>query len=276
MKYDCNEMWLTLLTATSAAGISERQLFCGTSLAIVFVFFYLHGWFYVLADWYGFLDRYAIRSGSHKVATIEKQWDAIKEASLDVFVVKPLVLYFVYPFVAGKYILFGAEIRSLPVCLLQWVCMKLIFSTSLYWLHRAMHHKSVYQYVHKRHHTYHDTVGFASQYAHPVEGLLSAWHVISAIYLVRPHFVVYCAFLASTLVEIIDSHCGYDVPWAWLYPWSDRYFWGSGARAHDYHHSHNVGIYGGGLTRLWDKLLGTDVEFRRFEEKRLAAEKKAC
>jgi hypothetical protein len=37
-----------------------------------------------------------------------------------------------------------------------------------------------------------------------------------------------------------------------------------------------VGIYGGGLTGLWDKLLGTDVEFRRFEEKRLAAEKKAC
>lgn len=267
---DLNGPWIDFVEYSRNLGITERVLFCASSLAIIFVFFYLHGWLFVLADWYGFFDRFAIRSGSHKVATIEKQWDAIKEASIDVFVVKPIVLYFVYPFVADKYIHFGPTVPALTTFLFQWVCMKLIFSTSLYWLHRAMHHKSIYQYVHKRHHTYHDTVGFASQYAHPVEGLISAVHVVLAICLVRPHFLVYCAFFSSTLTEIIDAHCGYDVPWVWLYPWSDRYFWGSGARAHDYHHSHNVGIYGGGLIGLWDRALGTDEEFRRFEKKRLA------
>lgn len=271
-----NVVWIELLSHLQELGISQRILFCASSLSIILVFFYLHGWFFVLADWYGFLDKYAIRSGNHRVATVDKQWEAIREATLDAFVVKPLVLFFVYPYVADDYIHFGPTIPDARTFIFQWIIMKAIFATSLYCLHRAMHHKSIYQYVHKRHHTYHDTVAFASQFAHPVEGLASAFHVILAIYLIRPHFLVYCCFLASTVTEIIDSHCGYDVPWAWLYPWSDWYFWGSGARAHDYHHSHNVGVYGGGLLGLWDRVLGTDVDFRRFEEKRLAAEGKAA
>ena len=269
---DSAGLWIELQRNSSAIGIDERSLFCLITLSIILIFFYLHGWFYVFADWFGFLDQYAIRSGNHKVATIEKQWEAIREATIDVFIVKPVVLYFIYPYVAGKYIYFDSHLPSWQTCILNWLSMKLIFSTSLYWIHRAMHHKSIYQYVHKRHHTFHDTVGFASQYAHPVEGMLSALHVIFGVMLVKPHFIVFSAFMATTLFEIVDAHCGYDVPWAWLYPWSDRYFWGSGARAHDYHHSHNIGIYGGGLTGLWDRLLGTDVEFRRFEEKRRAAE----
>lgn len=262
-------IWSEVQAQLAIAEISERSTFVGGTLLVIFIFFYLHGWFFVLADWYGFLDRYAIRSGNHKVATIDKQWDAIKEASIDVFLIKPVVLYFVYPFVAGKYIHFDSGLPTIGTALFHWLCMKLVFSTSLYWLHRAMHHKSVYQYVHKRHHLYHDTVGFASQYAHPIEGMVSALHVILGILLMRPHFVVFLFFMATTMTEIIDSHCGYDVPWAWFYPWSDRYFWGSGARAHDFHHSHNVGVYGGGLTGLWDVVMGTNAAFAAHEMKRL-------
>jgi methylsterol monooxygenase len=275
LKAEVNETWIQFLVSCQNFGVNERLVFCGVSLTVIFLCFYVHGWFFVFADWYGFLDKYAIRSGNHKLPTVDKQWDAIKEATIDVIVVKPIVLYFVYPYVAGKFIHFGPTIPAVSTCLFQWILMKVIFATSLYWLHRAMHHKSIYQYVHKRHHTYHDTVGFASQFAHPVEGMVSAFHVVLAIYLIRPHFVVFCCFLGSTVFEIVDAHCGYDVPWSWLYPWSDRYFWGSGARAHDYHHSHNVGIYGGGLIGLWDRVLGTDVDFRRFEGKRLAAEGKS-
>jgi len=241
---------------------------------VIFVCFYLHGWFFVFADWYGFLDKYAIRSGVHKNATEAKQWAAIKEASIDLFLVKPVIFYFVYPVVADRFIYFNNDLPTIQWGVLQWLSLKAIFATSLYILHRAMHHRSIYQYVHKKHHTYHDTVGFAAQFAHPVEGLVSALHVVFGILLVRPHFVVYCAFLASTMVEIVDSHCGYDVPWSWLYPWSDRYYWGSGARTHDYHHSHNLGTYGGGLLGVWDRWLGTDADFRKFEEKRLGELKK--
>ena len=261
-------VWAWVLTETELLGVSERMVFVLGSLLTIFCCFYVHGWFFVFADWYGFLGAYSIRSGIHQVATNEKQWAAIKEATIDLFFVKPVLFYFIYPVVAGRFIFFDLTVPSFRVALVQWLVMKIVFSTSLYIFHRAMHHKSVYQYVHKKHHTYHDTVGFAAQFAHPVEGFVSGLHVVFGILLVRPHFVVFLAFLATTMIEIVDSHCGYDVPWAWLFPWSDRYYWGSGARAHDYHHSHNLGTYGGGLLGVWDRWLGTDADFRKFEEKR--------
>jgi sterol desaturase/sphingolipid hydroxylase (fatty acid hydroxylase superfamily) len=46
------------------------------------------------------------------------------------------------------------------------------------------------------------------------------------------------------------------------------YHWGSGPRAHDYHHSHNIGMYGGGLFGIWDKIFGYDKEFNKFENER--------
>lgn len=267
-------IWTSFKHALYNLGCSDREIFTMGSLVVVIFSFYLQGWFFVLADWYGFLSKYSIRSGTHQLATEKKQWDAIKEASIDVFIVKPMVFYFIYPYIADTIIQFGDELPSFSTVIFHWLCLKVVFSTSLYFIHRAMHHRSVYQYVHKRHHTYYDTVGFAAQYAHPIEGITSSLHVIFGMLLVRPHFIVYCIFLATTMTEIIDSHCGYDVPWAWLYPWSDRYFWGSGARVHDYHHSHNLGTYGGGLIGIWDKLLGTDSDYLKFEEKRLLHAKK--
>jgi sterol desaturase/sphingolipid hydroxylase (fatty acid hydroxylase superfamily) len=165
------------------------------------------------------------------------------------------------------------RLPSLQRIIVEWITMCLVFSTSLFILHGALHSNLLYKTVHKKHHSFHESVGFTALYAHPIEGLFGAIHVVSAILIVRPSFLGLCLFFATTVTEILDSHCGYDVPWAWVYPWSDRYPWGSGARAHDFHHSHNVGIYGGGLIGLWDRLFGTDATFREYERKRLLTTK---
>ena len=39
------------------------------------------------------------------------------------------------------------------------------------------------------------------------------------------------------------------------------------AAAHDFHHSHNVGNFGGFFT-FWDRVCGTDAAYRRFLEKK--------
>lgn len=248
------------------AGMSDQMIFVAISWAIVMAN-YLHAWFFVMADWYGFLDKYAIRSGKKRLPTLDMQWQAIKEASIDAIVVKPLILYFTFPYISGPFVSFG-DVPSGYQMLRDWFLMSAYFSTSLYFIHGAMHCSTfLYKHVHKRHHSFHSTVGFAAQYAHPGEGLASSLHVVGAIMWVQPHFLTYCLFLSSTLVEIVDSHCGYDVPWAFLFPWAGCYPWGSGALVHDYHHSHNLGAYGGGLLGVWDKLLGTDADFRAFQSK---------
>jgi len=236
---------------------------------IHFVVYYLHGWLFVLADWYGFLDKYSIRQGKQKVPSLTQQWEAIYAGSIDTFIVKPILFFATYPLVY-IFLSFDVEIPSTQSCFLQWLGLNVVFSTSLYFLHGAMHYFPwLYKNVHKRHHTYHETVGFAAQFAHPVEGLFSALHTIFGVLLIRPHVVPYLIYLTTQLIEIIDSHCGYDVPWSLLYPWSDRYPWGSGSRAHDYHHSHNRGMYGGGMFGLWDRFMRTDSDFRAFERKRV-------
>jgi sterol desaturase/sphingolipid hydroxylase (fatty acid hydroxylase superfamily) len=228
------------MLALSSLGISERIIFTIAVFVIHLFSFYFHAWFFVLADWYGFLDPWSIRSGAKRLPSGKQQWAAIKEGTIDAFIVKPIIVYMVYP-LAANYISFR-DLPSLTAGCLQWLAMELIFSTSLFFIHGAMHKfPTIYKLVHKRHHTFHETVSFAAQYSHPLEGLASSSHIILSILLVQPHFVVLCVYLWTTFLEIVDSHCGYDVPWAIAYPWSGRYPWGSGARAHDYHHSHNKG-----------------------------------
>ena len=38
-----------------------------------------------------------------------------------------------------------------------------------YWMHRLLHHHSIYKYVHKVHHHFQAPFGMVAEYAHPVE-----------------------------------------------------------------------------------------------------------
>jgi hypothetical protein len=49
-----------------------------------------------------------------------------------------------------------------------------VFNDVFFYLsHRIVHHKSIYGYVHKQHHTYTGTIGVAAEYASPIEQILS-------------------------------------------------------------------------------------------------------
>ena len=40
-----------------------------------------------------------------------------------------------------------------------------------YWVHRLMHDRKLYKYVHKVHHNFQAPFGMVAEYAHPVETL---------------------------------------------------------------------------------------------------------
>jgi sterol desaturase/sphingolipid hydroxylase (fatty acid hydroxylase superfamily) len=59
------------------------------------------------------------------------------------------------------------------VIIKQIIFFMLVEDSVFYWSHRLLHHPRVYPYIHKRHHEYKDTVSIASEYAHPLESILS-------------------------------------------------------------------------------------------------------
>ncbi len=83
------------------------------------------------------------------------------------------------------------------------------------------------------------------------------------------HATVLWAYAALKLHQSIDAHSGFTLPFP-LSPYSVAALGFDSARAHDFHHSHNRGCFGG-WTIFWDWLCGTDGPYRAHIEKETTA-----
>ena len=160
-------------------------------------------------------------------------------------------------------------------------CM-LVEDFVFYWCHRLLHHRSLYPHVHKIHHKFHQSWAIASEFAHPLEfvignivpvvagpRLLAVGHALTGKWDLLPHTFTIWMWMGIRIATSIDNHCGYAFPWSpvrllpgWL---------GLSTQAHDFHHSHNVGLYGSQFW-LWDAMMGTDRQFKAWEQGRTAVQ----
>lgn len=177
------------------------------------------------------------------------------------FVLQPIALYYLYPFFVWCGVSLRGPIPHLTIWVRDFFIANLCTVTSFYWIHRAMHHKSIYKYVHKQHHNFNVSIGIAAEHAHPIEDIVANYFpTLSGCLLMGSHAIVLWAWISFRLFETIDSHSGYHFEWSLF----NRMFAAKGANRHDYHHSHNQGCYG---AYMWDRLMGTDLEYLEFEKK---------
>jgi len=131
-----------------------------------------------------------------------------------------------------------------------------------YWVHRGLHHKSVYRYVHKIHHEHTHPFGITAEYAHPIETVILGIGTLLGPLFFAKHMVTLWAWLAVRLWETVEDHSGYDLPFN---PTNFIPFWG-GAVHHDFHHKTFAGPYSSIFT--WcDWMFGTDTLFRAQQKK---------
>ncbi|KAH9275125.1 hypothetical protein BASA83_002349 [Batrachochytrium salamandrivorans] len=80
--------------------------------------------------------------------------------------------------------------------------------------------------------------------------------------LIMEDFYHVAVWLAVRLIQVVDSHSGYDFPWALrhIFP-----FW-AGSDFHDYHHMAFVGNYSSSF-RWWDWMFGTDRAYNVWKAK---------
>ena len=139
----------------------------------------------------------------------------------------------------------------------QVVVTVLACDTIFYWSHRLLHHPSIYGYIHKEHHKFKVSSGIASEFSHPVEGAINGFATAIGPILLGMHCSVFCVYLFFRILETVDAHSGYSLPFS-------PFTYLSGADRHDYHHAHNKGNFG--MLHIWDTVCGTDESYLKWRD----------
>jgi len=242
----------------------------GVNTILLVIFWFFIGYYHVLAS-FPQLQKYQIELRL-PYPSKEKIRATVLETILNHLLIRPILLYFTWPLFkycgVEVYTDIGDAFNTLPS---RWtifwqviVCMQ-VDDFWFYWSHRLLHHRWVYKYIHKKHHEFRHSIPIAVEHAHPIEDFVS--NTVSTLLgplLLECHTLVLLLVICMKLWQSIDAHSGYDFPFP-LSPWSAIKYMDC-APAHDFHHSHNVGNYGG-YFMFWDKLCGTDEAYVAFQMK---------
>ncbi|KAF0693563.1 Aste57867_15428 [Aphanomyces stellatus] len=216
---------------------------------------------YLLLDFIPYFHKYKIQK--NKPNNFHDTWSCLKHLIFSHVVIQlPMIL-------GGDYGLrmlgFTSSLPLPTATTIAWQCFVsfILEDFYFYWIHRLLHHKSVYKHVHKLHHEYAAPFGITAEYAHPVETMLLGVGTFLGPFLLTRHLLTLWVWLAVRLVETIDDHSGYELPWAWsnFVP-----FW-AGPVHHDYHHEKFQDNYASVFT-IWDYIFGTDKGFRLAQAER--------
>ncbi len=136
------------------------------------------------------------------------------------------------------------------------VVMLLISDTWFYWSHRAMHHPSIYKYVHALHHKSLDVNPYTSTSFHVIEALwLTAWILPLAILMPISMTALGIMQVLGTFNNL-KSHLGYELfPKFFSKPPFNMLVT---ATNHSLHHTQYNGNYGL-FFRFWDIACGTEL-----------------
>jgi len=122
-----------------------------------------------------------------------------------------------------------------------------VFSDSLiYWIHRGLHHRVVYKYIHKLHHSFIHTTPYAAFAFHPVDGFLQGVPYQLFVLFFPLHATIHLVTLAAVGLWTINIHdrTTLNIPLV------------NGAAHHNIHHTTFKSNYGQYLV-CWDAFFGT-------------------
>ena len=96
---------------------------------------------------------------------------------------------------------------------------------SFFYIHRALHHKSIYKYFHKIHHEFTAPISVVSMNSHPFENIVC--NLVSAggaFPLLGCHIMTAHLWAFVAMISTINEHSGYHLPFL------------HSSELHDYHH----------------------------------------
>ena len=125
------------------------------------------------------------------------------------------------------------------------------YETYYYWLHRLMHHRSVYKIIHKVHHESIEPTVFSAFSFHPLEAFVQFIFFPIVILLIPLHLSAIAAVFSILTVSAMINHAGVEV---YGNGWIIKHIIGSSH--HDLHHREFKTNFGLNLT-WWDNAMKT-------------------
>mmetsp|Transcript_34768 Transcript_34768/g.87429 ORF Transcript_34768/g.87429 Transcript_34768/m.87429 type:complete len:274 (-) Transcript_34768:1135-1956(-) len=232
----------------------------GTFLVHEILYFLVYVPFFV-ADQIPAFRKYKIQP--KVVNTWEIQWRCLKRLIFNHIVIQLPMILISHPILEFFGLRIDAPLPSFPLIFFKCCLFLIVEDFYFYWIHRLLHHKSLYKHIHKIHHDHPAPHGIAAEYAHFVETLFLGLGTVLGPFLFARHLFTLWCWLAVRLFQTVEAHVGYD------FPWSPRHFipfWG-GALYHDYHHEKFLGNYASTFTYC-DWLFGTDTRYYQTAEAR--------
>ena len=178
--------------------------------------------------------------------------------SLSSFLVFSAGAFLVYiPILSGHTkFYFDFEQYGLGYAILSFILVLFIQDTYFYWIHRFMHMKWVFKYVHQTHHRSLNPSPLAVFAFHPLEAAIEWAFIVIAIFFIPLHPITLSLFLLFSHAMNVIGHLGYEI-FPSNFVRHPIFKWLNSSTHHNMHHQHfssNYGFY----FNIWDRLLGTN------------------
>ncbi|MBK7561302.1 MAG: sterol desaturase family protein [Chitinophagaceae bacterium] len=133
--------------------------------------------------------------------------------------------------------------------------MAFMHDTYFYWMHRLMHHPSIFKIVHLVHHKSTNPSPFAAYAFHPLEAIVEAGIFLVFVFTIPVHLFHLLFFFLFMIVYNVYGHLGWELyPKGFSRHWLGK--WINTSINHNMHHQYFKGNYG--LYFLfWDRMMGT-------------------
>ncbi|EGD82670.1 GTP binding protein 4 [Salpingoeca rosetta] len=244
---------------------SQRAWFVASTMAVHEVMYYGVNSAFLLMDRFGICSKHKIDRGSTPEPSRALIAKTLRKSAVSHWVIQPISLYALFPL----FLRMGMDVAGPPAAgaLVPMMCRfgfsVLVNDALFYWTHRLLHMPQLYARFHKQHHEYKATTGFAAEYASPLEQLLSnQLPVVVGPLLCRMTTTEWLVFLVWRLWRTYEDHSGYDFHNTFLGRLGLSH--GYSAIYHDFHHSHNLGNFGGPANAFWDHIGGTQDAYLRY------------
>ena len=145
---------------------------------------------------------------------------------------------------------------SFAYLLFSTIALIIIHDTYFYWMHRAIHHKSVYKYVHRVHHVSTNPTPWASFSFHPLEAVLEVGILPITVFIMPLHPAAILIWLLFMTMMNVLGHLGFELFWKG-FTTGKITKWANTSVHHNMHHKYvnsNFGLY----FNFWDRIMGTN------------------